>query len=154
EGDWAWNLEALALYGLVALVVAAIVARGWGSVWVVVELPPQTRALFSISVSRRQRKSAQTKSLKSREKAKWRIEDGLRSLNRFERPLREGEPTQFHWIPARRRQYYVTVRGPLINATTNELIGDFLEEQLVRVQRGKKSTVKFDMRPKEAALEV
>ncbi|HTO07638.1 MAG TPA: protein kinase, partial [Myxococcota bacterium] len=154
DGYWTWNWPAFALYAFAALVIAAIVIRGWGSVSVVVELPPQTRALFSISVSRRQRKTAQTKSLKSREKAKWRIEDGLRSLNRFERPLREGQPTEFHWIPARRRQYYVTVRGPLIHATTNELIGDFLEEQLVRVLRGKRITVKFDMRPKEASLEV
>jgi tetratricopeptide (TPR) repeat protein len=154
DAYWAWNWPALALYAAAALAVAALVVRGWGSVSVVVELPPQTRALFSISVSRRQRKTAQTKSLASRDKAKWRIEDGLRSLNRFERPLRQGEPTVFHWIPARRRPYYVTVRGPLVTATSNELIGDFLEEQLVRVQRSRKLTVKFDMRPKEAALEV
>jgi tetratricopeptide (TPR) repeat protein len=149
-----WNPRAAALYGAFALLGLFAVLRGWGSVSVVVELPPQTRALFSISVSRRQRKTAQTKSLKSREKAKWRIEDGLRRMNRFERPLREGAPTSFHWIPARRRSYYVTVRGPLQNSDTGELIGDFLEEQLVRVRRGQKLTVRFDMRPKETPLEI
>jgi serine/threonine-protein kinase len=149
-----WNLRAAAVYGGFALLALLLVLRGWGSITVVVELPPQTRALFSISVSRRERKTAEAKSMKSREKAKWRIEDGLRRLNRFERPLREGEPTQFHWIPARRRSYYVTVRGPLQNAASGELIGDFLEEQLVRVRRGARVTVKFDMRPKEASLEI
>jgi tetratricopeptide (TPR) repeat protein len=149
-----WNPRAAALYGAFALLVLLAVLRGWGSISVVVELPPQTRALFSISVSRRQRKTAQTKSLKSREKAKWRIEDGLRRMNRFERPLREGAPTSFHWIPARRRSYYVTVRGPLQNADSGELIGDFLEEQLVRVRRGERISVKFDMRPKETPLEI
>ncbi|MFI5317201.1 MAG: tetratricopeptide repeat protein, partial [Myxococcota bacterium] len=149
-----WNPRAGALYGgLLAILLLALV-RGWGSVCVVVELPPQTRALFSISLSRRPRKTAQTKSLKSRTKAKWGIEDGLRRLNRYERALREGEPTEFHWIPARRRSYFVTVRGPLQNAATGELIGDFLEEQLVRVRRGARITAKFDMRPKEASLEI
>ncbi|HKC49984.1 MAG TPA: tetratricopeptide repeat protein, partial [Myxococcota bacterium] len=150
----AWNPRAAATWGGLVLLIALALLRGWGSISVVVELPPQTRALFSISVSRRQRKTAVTKSLKSREKAKWRIEDGLRRLNRFERPLREGEPTSFHWIPARRRPYYLTVRGPLQNADTGELIGDFLEEQLVRVPRGERVTVKFDMRPKETPLEI
>ena len=149
-----WNPRAAAVYGALLAFLTLLLIRGWGSINVVVELPPQTRALFSISVSRRQRKTAQTKSLKSREKAKWRIEDGLRRLNRFERPLREGEPTVFHWIPGRRRPYYVTVRGPLQNAATSELIGDFLEEQLVRVRRGQRVTVKFDMRPKETPLEI
>ncbi len=149
-----WNPRAAILPGLLILIVGALLVRGWGTLAVVVELPPQTRALFSISISRRARKTAQTKSLKSREKAKWRIEDGLRRLNRFERPLREGEPTLFHWVPARRRQYYVTVRGPLMNASTGELIGDFLEEQLVRVVRGKRVSAKFDMRPKEASIEI
>ena len=41
-----------------------------------------------------------------------------------------------------------------MNASTGELIGDFLEEQLVRVLRGKRVSVKFDMRPKEASIEI
>jgi hypothetical protein len=48
----------------------------------------------------------------------------------------------------------VTVRGPLINSATGELIGDFLEEQLVRVRRGKSAPVKFDLRPKETVVEI
>ena len=41
-----------------------------------------------------------------------------------------------------------------MNASTGELIGDFLEEQLVRVVRGKRVSAKFDMRPKEASIEI
>jgi hypothetical protein len=68
--------------------------------------------------------------------------------------LRQGSPVDFTWIPARWRSFYVTVRGPLINSATGELIGDFLEEQLVRVRRGKRAPVKFDLRPKETVLEI
>lgn len=148
------NPRALSLFGVVALFLAFQLLRGWGSVSVAVELPPRTRALFSISLSRRARKPRATKSLKSKERAKSRIEEGLRRLNRYERALTQGTATMFSWIPARRRSYFVTVRGPLLSADTNELIGDFLEEQLVRVRRGKRTQVKFDMRPKETVVEV
>ena len=149
-----WNPLSLSLLGSVALLLAFQLVRGWGSVSVMVELPPQTRALFSISLSRRPRKPKATKSLKSRERAKSLIEEGLRRLNRYERVLRQGSPTHFTWIPARWRSFYVTVRGPLINSATGELIGDFLEEQLVRVRRGKSAPVKFDLRPKETVVEI
>ena len=86
--------------------------------------------------------------------AKSLIEDGLRRLNRYERVLREGEPRGVHLDPRALAPFYVTVRGPLINSTTGELIGDFLEEQLVRVRRGKAVAVKFDLRPKETVLEI
>ena len=149
-----WNRLTLSLLGAVALALAFQVVRGWGLVSVTVELPPQTRALFSISLSRRARKPQATKSQKNKERAKSLIEEGLRRLNRYERVLRQGSPVEFTWIPARWRPYYVTVRGPLINSATGELIGDFLEEQLVRVRRGKPAPVKFDLRPKETVLEI
>ncbi len=155
KGDYArWNPRAMALAGLFAAYLLFQIVRGWGSVHVSVDLPPSTRALFSISLSRRPRKPRATKSMKSRAKAKSRIEEGLMRLNRYERPLREGRPALFTWIPARWRPIYVTVRGPLFNTATNELIGDFLEEQVVRVRRGKKLAVKFDLRPKETVVEV
>jgi len=149
-----WNRLTLSLVGVAALGLLLQLVRGWGTVTVVVELPPSTRALFSISLSRRARKLKATKSLKSKERAKSRIEEGLRRLNRYERALRQGSPTHFTWIPARWRSFYVTVRGPLINSQTGELIGDFLEEQLVRVRRGKTAQVKFDLRPKETVVEI
>ncbi|MEX2208260.1 MAG: protein kinase [Myxococcota bacterium] len=149
-----WNRLLLGLLGAAGLALAFQLVRGWGSVSVTVNLPPQTRALFSISLSRRPRKARGAKSQKNKERAKSLIEDGLRRLNRYERALRQGSPVDFTWIPARRRSYYVTVRGPLINSATGELIGDFLEEQLVRVRRGKAEGVKFDLRPKETVLEI
>ncbi len=148
------NRVTLSLIGIVALALAFQLLRGWGGVTVMVELPPQTRALFSISLSRRPRKLKAAKSQKTREKAKSLIEDGLRRMNRYERPLRQGSPTEFTWIPARWRPFYVTVRGPLQNTVTGELIGDFLEEHTVRVRRGKSVSVKFDLRPKEAVVEI
>ncbi|MBM4337156.1 MAG: tetratricopeptide repeat protein [Deltaproteobacteria bacterium] len=149
-----WNPITLSLLGVVALALLFQLLRGWGSVAVLVELPPQTRALFSISLSRRPRKPKAAKSQKNREKAKSLIEDGLRRLNRYERPLRQGSATVFTWIPARWRPFYVTVRGPLQNTVTGELIGDFLEEHTVRVRRGRSVTAKFDLRPKEAVVEI
>ncbi len=149
-----WNRLVLSLLGAVGLALAFQLVRGWGSVSVTVDLPPQTRALFSISLSRRPRKLQGANSQKNKEKAKSLIEEGLRRLNRYERVLRQGSPVDFTWIPARWRSFYVTVRGPLINSATGELIGDFLEEQLVRVRRGKRAPVKFDLRPKETVLEI
>jgi len=148
------NRLVLSLIAAAALFATFHILRGWGSVSVAVELPPRTRALFSISLSRRARKPRAAKSLKSKARAKSRIEEGLRRLNRYERALTQGQATVFGWIPARRRSYYVTVRGPLLSADTNELIGDFLEEQRVRVHRGKATKVKFDLRPKETVVEV
>jgi hypothetical protein len=106
-----WNPFALALYGSIAFFIVFQLVRGWGNVAVQVELPPATRALFSISLSRRPRKVKATKSLKNKERARWRIEEGLQRLNRYERPLRQGSAPVFTWIPARWRAYYVTVRG-------------------------------------------
>ncbi len=155
SGDYSrWNRVTLGLLGAICAVLLFQLVRGWGSVTVTVNLPPDTRALFSISLSRRARKPQAAKSQRNKERAKSLIEDGLRRLNRYERVLRQGSPVEFTWIPARLRAYYVTVRGPLVNSTTGELIGDFLEEQLVRVRRSKHSAVKFDMRPKETVLEI
>ena len=62
--------------------------------------------------------------------------------------------TVFRWIPARKRGYVVTVRGPLQDALSGDTIGHFLEEQRVRVLRGQTATLEYDFCPVECALEV
>ena len=65
-----------------------------------------------------------------------------------------GRETIFRWIPARKRDYVVTVRGPLQDALNDETIGHFLEEQRVRVLRGQTVKVEYDFCPDECAVEV
>src|SRR5262249_28875844 len=62
--------------------------------------------------------------------------------------------TTFRWLPARKRGYVVTVRGPLLDAMGDDVIGHFLEEQRVRVVRGKVARLAFDYCPDEVAVEV
>jgi len=65
-----------------------------------------------------------------------------------------GRETTFRWIPARKRGYFVTVGGPLLDAMGDEVIGHFLEEQRVRIERGKIARLVYDYCPTECAVEV
>ena len=65
-----------------------------------------------------------------------------------------GRETGFRWIPARKRDYFVTVRGPLQDAMNGTRIGHFLEEQRVRVLRGQSAKLEYDFCPEECAVEV
>jgi tetratricopeptide (TPR) repeat protein len=150
-----FNQKAAGVYVVLLLGLLFLSRRGWGSVVVGLRLPPDTKALFSISVSRRPKrvKSHGSGKLPSG-RAAGRIERSLRSLDLRERRLRQGQPTIFRWVSARSRPYYVTVRGPLYDYLSDELVGDFLEEKTVLVKRGERTRVEFDMRPKECALNV
>ena len=57
-------------------------------------------------------------------------------------------------IPARRSRYYLTIRGPILDLATNSLVGEFLEERVVKIDRGKVTNFKFDLRPREAMVSV
>ncbi|MCA9510515.1 MAG: protein kinase [Myxococcales bacterium] len=147
------NLRALAIYALFVALVVYPFARGWGRVVVRVKLPPKTKALFSISLSKTPRKLKEVTE-PANGSARYRIEKSLKSLNRYERPLDPDKPTVFNMIPARRRAFYVTLRGPLLDHATDELVGNFLESQQVVVTRGRTTEVEFDLAPNEAAIQV
>jgi tRNA A-37 threonylcarbamoyl transferase component Bud32 len=148
-----WNYKAAGVWLAVLLVLARPVLRGWGKVEVRVKLPDQTRALFSISLTRRPRK-VKAKGEGEEGGAQGRFNQKLRALGRKERPLRRSGKLTFGWVPARKAAYYVTIRGPLFHSISEELIGDFLEERTVTVARGRTATVGFDLAPKDCPVEV
>jgi tetratricopeptide (TPR) repeat protein len=147
-----WNAAALALYGVLALLVMWPVIRGWGTVVVQIQLPERTRGFFSIHLTRRA--DAVTREVvdeqTQREKSRGRRFDFLRRYTRH----MAGPETVFRLIPAIKHPYTVTVAGPLKDARGEEIIGHFLEEQRVAVKRRRASTLVFDFRPKEVAVEV
>jgi len=149
-----WNAAALGLYGLGLLLLARPVLRGWGAVVVRIRLPEKTKGFFSIHITRRsdqvQRQLIDKKTGREKLVARRRVPDLLR---RFDRHM-AGRETSFRWIPVRKAPYTVTVGGPLLDARGEEVIGHFLEEQKVRVQRGAPATLDFDFRPKECAVQV
>ncbi len=127
--------------------------RGFGTVAVRVNLPENTKSLFSASVTKRPRNvvsSAKT----TKENAQGEFNQHLRNLKRGEKRLDDGEDTLFTWVMARKKPYYVTVRGPLLHSVSGELVGDFLEERRVVVTKGKEARVEFDLRPKDCPVEV
>jgi len=156
EGDLetlgSWNWVAGGIYAALVLLSIVPLVRGWGTVVVTVRLPPRTRALFSISVTKRERKVKRRTA--GRAKGSARFVKRLRRLSRFEHSLQQGKPNVFRWIPARSKPYYVTMRGPLMDHLTEALIGDFLEERTILVRRGRDNKVEFDMRPKDCPVEI
>lgn len=147
----AWNRKALVGWGLLALLLLRPAIRGWGRVVVRVRAPQHGRALFSISISRRPRKFKEDK--KQSAAPSWRFEKRLQAVRGNERRLK-GTFMVFGMVPARRKPYYVTVRGPLLDLGTDKLIGEFLEEKTVSVRRWRTVEVKFDMRTQTAAITV
>jgi tetratricopeptide (TPR) repeat protein len=145
-----WNERALAIYGAVCLFLLFPALRGWGRVDVTIKLPPKTKGFFAIRVSKNE-DDIPTEKKKAGDSG--RLKRSLRSLSRFERQM-AGRQTLFRWIPARKRSYYVTVKGPLMDATGEEIIGHFLETQKIRVTRGKTATLEYDFRPKECGVEI
>ena len=146
------NERALVVYALLLAFVAYPVLRGWGRVVVRVTLPPSTKAMFSISLNKRPRK-LQEVTPPAQGSARYRIEKSLQSLNRYERILDQRRPTIFTMIPARRKTYHLTVRGPLLSSN-DEVIGNFLEAREIQVERGRTTEVEFDLAPTEAAVQV
>jgi tetratricopeptide (TPR) repeat protein len=63
-----------------------------------------------------------------------------------------GRETRMSWLPA--RSWYVAVHGLLQETSSQEVIGNYLEERQVRIQRGKTTEVAFDFRRKAAPIEV
>jgi tetratricopeptide (TPR) repeat protein len=145
-----WNERALIIYGAVCLFLLFPMLRGWGKVDVTIKLPPKTKGFFAIRVSKSEDDIPTEKKKKS---DSGRLKKSLKSLSRFERQM-AGRKTLFRWIPARKRSYYVTVKGPLMDATGQEIIGHFLETQKIRVSRGRTAELEYDFRPKECGVEI
>ncbi|MGH0033166.1 MAG: protein kinase domain-containing protein [Myxococcota bacterium] len=145
-----WNYLAFVLYLLGGLIVAWPVIRGWGQLVVKIQVPERTNGFFSIHVTKRPDAVKREIVGDRSEKAKSRTFD---FLMRYQRHM-AGAETTFKFIPARQLPYTVTVSGPLKDARGEEIIGHFLEEQRVTVRRRRVSTLDFDFRPKEVAVEV
>jgi tRNA A-37 threonylcarbamoyl transferase component Bud32 len=60
--------------------------------------------------------------------------------------------TRFRLVPA--RVWYVHVHGLLTDGKSKEVIGSYVEERQIRVERGQAQLVTFNLRPEEAPIEV
>ena len=152
DGAYAtWNYRAATIAGVLFILFGYPILRGWGRVRVTVRAPQNGRALFSISISRRAKKFKDDK--KESAAPAWRFEKRLQAARGSERRLK-GNVMVFGFVGARRKPYYVTVRGPLLDLATDKLIGEFLEEKTLRVYPWRTNEVKFDMRTELAAITV
>ena len=149
ERFFARNWAAFGIYGLVALVLALPVCRGWGSMLVRLEYASTGKGFFSIRIARRPGKAK--KGNAKRGGRKHRFQQRLRSLGRFARTM-AGRETLFRWLPA--RTYYVMVHGLLEDPLSGEVIGNYFEEKKVTIERGERVELHFDFRPKEAPVSV
>jgi type IV pilus assembly protein PilF len=147
----AWNRRALAIYGGLLLLLCFPLLRGWGGIVVEIKLPPRTRGFLRIKLGTKPEKATDEKG--KAKKKDGRLRRSLRSLSRYQKHM-AGRETVFRWIPARKRAYYATVRGPLFDAMGDREIGHFLEEQRVRVVRGQTQRLVYDFNPDECAVHV
>ena len=147
----AWNRRALAIYGGLLLLLCFPLFRGWGTIVVEIKLPPRTRGFLRIKLGTKPEKPTDERG--KAKKKDGRLLRSLRSLSRYQKHM-AGRETVFRWIPARKRAYYATVRGPLFDAMGGHEIGHFLEEQRVRVVRGKTQRLVYDFNPDECAVHV
>ncbi|MHC4452745.1 MAG: protein kinase domain-containing protein, partial [Planctomycetota bacterium] len=144
------NRRAIAVYVALAVFLVFPIVRGWGTLVVDINLPPRTKGFLHIKIGLR---SEPAESERLEHKKEGRIRQILNTVSRYRKQM-AGSRTVFRWIPARRREYYVSVRGPLLDASSKEIIGHFIEEQRVRARRGKSVTLTYDMAPKECAVQV
>jgi tetratricopeptide (TPR) repeat protein len=148
----AWNRRALAVYGAAALLFVFPLLRGWGSLVVEIKLPPRTRGFLRIRIARRPQEVKDDRAA-GRRRRDGRLRRSLASFSRYQKHM-AGRETRFRWLPARRRHYFVTVRGPLYDALGNHEIGHFMEEQRVRIARGATERLVYDFNPSEVAVQV
>jgi tetratricopeptide (TPR) repeat protein len=149
----AWNSRALSIFGCALALLCFPLVRGWGSLVVEIKLPPRTKGFLRIKIGLKPEEAGKQESARQKPDRGGRLRRSLRSLSRYRKHMAARE-TIFRWIPARRRAYYVTVRGPLFDALGDREIGHFLEEQRVRIQRGKPARLTYDFNPEECAVQV
>jgi tetratricopeptide (TPR) repeat protein len=145
-----WNPTALATFSL-ALVLALLPAlRGWGELVVGIQYASLGKGFFGIRLSRRPEKPGAGRS-RADPRREQRFRRRFSLLGRYQRSM-VGRETVFRWLPARR--YYVQVHGLLEDPVSDEVVGNYCEEQVVEVRRGRSNRVEFDFRPKECAVEL
>jgi tetratricopeptide (TPR) repeat protein len=148
-----WNLRAAGVLAVLVVLLILPVVRGWGSVVVVLDYDKMRGAqgFFSIELSRRPGRAKQEKKGGSARNRIARYQRRARPWARFTRHM-VGRETRMGWLPA--RAWYVAVHGLLQDATSHEVIGNYLEEKKVKVARGQSTQVAFDFRRKAAPIEV
>jgi tetratricopeptide (TPR) repeat protein len=148
-----WNPRAGGVLAVVLVLLILPVVRGWGSVVVVLDYDKMRGAqgFFSIELSRRPGRAKQEKKGGSARSRVARYQRRARPWARFTRHM-VGRETRMGWLPA--RTWYVAVHGLLQDATSHEVIGNYLEEKKVKVSRGDSTQVVFDFRRKAAPIEV
>ncbi len=147
---WNWRAGVCALALLVLL--ALPVLRGWGALVVQLEYERVrgSQGFFSIELSRRPGKTKQAKDKAGRSK-RTQYQRKNRAWSRLVRHM-VGRETRMAWLPA--RSWYVAVHGLLQETSSQEVIGNYLEERQVRIRRGETTEVVFDFRRKAAPIEV
>lgn len=153
EGSFGmWNQKAAASYSLFLILFLFPFVRGWGRLEVEFLLPDGAAAMFAVSLTRRPSKVRDPLG-KSGAGGTSAFRNQLRRVSGSERRL-EGSHMSFTWVPARRSRYYLTIRGPLVDLGNNSLIGEFLEERTVKIERGKITRFEFDLCTHEAMVNV
>jgi tetratricopeptide (TPR) repeat protein len=146
-----WNPRAALPWLLILGLLGYPVVRGWGSVVVKLDYDTKTaRGFFQVRLSRRPSK-VQAQRPKEGQSALKRFQQKSRWWSRFTRSLADAE-TRFRLVPA--RTWYVNVHGLLTDPRSKEVIGSYVEERQVQVERGRTQPLTFDLRPKEAPIEV
>jgi tRNA A-37 threonylcarbamoyl transferase component Bud32 len=125
--------------------------RGWGSVVVKLDYDMKnTRGFFHVRLSRRPGKASAGRENDGQSSLK-RYQGKTRAWSRFARAMADNE-TRFRLVPA--RVWYVHVHGLLTDGKSKEVIGSYVEERQIRVERGQALVVTFNLRPEEAPIEV
>jgi tetratricopeptide (TPR) repeat protein len=146
-----WNRRALGPWLALLALLAWPVLRGWGTVVVRVDYDTRTsKGFFHVRLSRKPGKARTTRP-KEGQSALKRYQQKVRWWSRFTRSMADVE-TRFRLVPA--RTWYVHVHGLLTDASKKEVIGNYVEERTVQVARGSVTPVVFDLRPREAPIEV
>ena len=148
-----WNPLSFAGLLVLAMLLVYPLIRGWGTIVVRTYLPDKTKGFFSIFITGGPNQVRKELVDKKTGREKLVARRSLDPLRRFRKHMAGREET-FRLIPARRREYVVTVGGPLLDASGEKIIGHFLEEQIARVRRRGVTALDFDFRPRECAVEV
>ena len=149
-----WNVRAALPYTALLILMILPVIRGWGTVLVKLDFQTEkgTKGFFSVQLSRKPGKAKREKTKSGGGKTKaQRYQRRMRAWSRFAAHM-VGRETRFRMVPA--RTWYVAVHGLLQDAKSKEVIGNYLEERKVTLERGQTLEVGFDFRAKEAAIEV
>jgi tRNA A-37 threonylcarbamoyl transferase component Bud32/Tfp pilus assembly protein PilF len=150
-GVWRWNARAALPWTLFLALLVWPFVRGWGSVVVKLDYDTKaTRGFFHVRLSRRPGKASAAREKEGQSNLK-RYQGKVRVWSRFARALADSE-TRFRLVPA--RVWYVHVHGLLTDAKSKEVIGSYVEERQIRVERGQAQVATFNLRPEQAPIEV